>query len=364
MKCNHCQADLPEEAEVCTSCGNVPTEPKESTEPAEAVPEIIADATEVPTTESITVSTPAVPSAAYTPYAPPAKKKGLKIALIAVAAVAVLVAVVVFVYLQGADGRVVDEAQSLVYSGKYNEALNLLDTIEDPSSDTARDIYNLKNDIYSAIESNISGLIAQGKTDEALEALKANEAIPSYDDLQNDIYEAIEAQIFALMDEGEYIDAQALLEENNFIANYDKLSNQIMYETMIIRCVFALRPNMKNPSSLQINSVEIYDVDDAAYPAFVMIESAQNGFGGYASACVVFDTDDLDYLGSCTSIYEPDDDDIAEQLTALLVRTYREKNKVIDDAPYDLSRINSFIPTGKMPNIDYEQYKAETDTSV
>ena len=359
MKCHHCQADIPDNAKFCMYCGNIVAEQELSDQPEDMSEETMESIEDIPTTMDPPISPEAesqiIPIETFTATEPPAKKKNLKITLISVSAVIVLAVVGVFIYLLGADGRTVDEAQSQFYSGNYMEALNLLDTIDNPSGDTSRDIHNLKDEIYAAAEEDINKLIEDGKSSDALELLNTYAFLPSYNDLQSNIYKSVETAVFSLMDQGEYIEAQALLEKNNFITNYDSLARQIKFETLILQCVFNLRPLMKNPSSLQINEVEIYDIK-TEYPAFVFSQSGQNGFGGYSSSYVAFSSSDLDYIGSCKSIYDPDEDDVVERLIALLIKGYRDKSETIE-APYDLARINSFIPSGKKPNINFEQYK-------
>lgn len=408
MICKNCHAELADDATVCEQCGcdltePTPVEPDPYATPAEPTP--VAESIE-PTPVAAPVSTPYIPesnfyAAPISAVPAPKKKKGLIIGLIA--AVVILAAVAVVIYLGCADGRTVDEARSLADDGEYVEALDLLDSIEDPSSDVKKEIKSLQNEIYESIENEVTtllengspkdaldclnrydfipnyekvlkniyeamenevtSLLENGSPKDALECLNDYDFIPNYDKVLKKVYEAMEDEIFALMDEGEYIKAQELLDDYDFLPSHNTLAAQIKYESFIIYAAFDLRPIMKNPSSLQISTVEIYEYtsDDYIYPTLVFYSTGQNGFGGYSGSYEVFLGDDLTYTGSTSTLDTDDIDDYSDYLVAYLILLYRENDDYAGtDAVYDLARINSFLPNGKMPNIDITQYARQT----
>lgn len=362
MICKNCHAEPADGSTVCEQCGCDLCEPMPVAEPVS----VETNPNAVPT-EANFYATPVEPNpyaaAVTTPYpsaAPKKKKKGLIIGLIAAAAVIIAVVAVV-IYLGGADGRTVEKAQSLAGDGEYLEALDLLDSIEDPSSDVKQDIKTLKNEIYEGIENEVKSLLDDGSPKDALEYLNEYNFIPNYDKVLENIYEGMENEIFALMDEGEYIKAQELLDAYDFLPSHETLAAQIKYESFILFSAFDLRPLMKNPSSLQINTVEFYD-DGEIYPTIVINDSGQNGFGGYSTSYVLFFGDDLNYTGSTTTLDISETEyESLEYYTASIIFMYRKiDDYAVTDAVYDLARINSFLPSGNMPNIDITQYARQS----
>lgn len=357
MKCNYCQSELPEEAVLCPHCGR-PQEEAAQASPEEAAVQELPSEEEIVPAEVPEEALPESPACVQ----PPKNKKKLWIILGAAALAVLIAASAVLIYLGGADGRTLKQAQELADSEEYEQALDLLDTIEDPSSDIRKEMKTLKSEIYDAIDSEVTRLLQNESAQKALDYLNEYDFIPNYGSLLSEIYERMEDDIYALMDEGEYIDAQALLLEYSFLPNYETLGLQIKYETFIIQCAFDLRPMMKNPSSLQVNSVEFYNTD-ADYPTVVINESGQNGFGGYSTGYVLFDDDDLTYIGSVSSLDTSDLDDYVDKMIAFLILAYRSnEDYAVTDAVFDLSRINSFLPSGKMPNIDITQYASSAST--
>lgn len=348
MKCTYCQSELPENSAFCTHCGQKIAEVPVT--PEAPVTDVLSE-----NQAFFSEAQQDVLNAVGSQSSPKSKKRRWVIA----ASVAVLVVVAVaavLIYLSGADGRTVEEAQLLADCEEYQEALLLLDTIEDPSADIRKEMNALKTEIYDGIESRINTLFLNDSAQSALDYLNEFPDIPAYDTLLAEIYARVEDDIYTLMDDGEYIKAQELLLACGFLPNYEAIGSQIMYETFIIQCTFDLRPLMKNPSSLQINSVEFYNTG-ADYPAVVVNDSGQNGFGGYSNSYVLFDDDDLTYLGSVTTLDTDDLDDVADLLIAYLIISYRgNEDYAVNDAVFDLARINAFLPSGKMPNIDITQY--------
>ncbi len=418
MKCTHCQSELPEAAVFCMFCGKDPcsagqvsdpspsvadseafsepitppacsdcaeapafaefptileeTDSAQATTSADPIPAATAPATPVPT--AITYVPTAIPAPSVTPPIDNAKKpskKGLKVTIglligaFIISIVAIIAGVAIYLYVQGADGRTLEQAQVLADDEQYAEALELLDTIEDPSADIKKEIKALKEDIHTGILDKFAELLEKKSAKDAFAYLETYTSLSNYDELKDQISDCVEEHIYALMDEGEYIEAQDVLSTISFLPKYDLISRQLKYETFIIQCAFDLRPIMKNPSSLQINSVEFYDASEV-YPFVIISESGQNGFGGYATGYVIFDDDDLTYMGSCSTLDldDIDDDDYSDYLTAVLILGYRKSDLEITDAVFDLSRINAFIASGKMPNIDIKQYAKPSDGDV
>ena len=118
---------------------------------------------------------------------------------------------------------------------------------------------------------------------------------------------------------------------------------------------------MKNPDSLKITSVKIYEEnkEDSLYPTVVTTTSGQNGFGGYAMSFDLFSNNDLTLRGSCDSLDLRDyniknDDDILESIIAFRIKELQKNEEV--SVNIDIDRINDIVLNMK-PNYNNDIYK-------
>lgn len=178
---------------------------------------------------------------------------------------------------------------------------------------------------------------------------------PDYEELSEENNEALSESIVALMDEGDYAAASKMLKKVSEHPDFKELQEMITAESWIWTCINNLKPVMKNPRSLQINSVEIYEPydDGAEYPVIILCESGQNGFGGYATSYTVYDDEDLSLFGSTSSLSDPDD--FNEMLIVAIIEGYRKTTEIRYE--YDLNRINKLLSDGVSVKTDLQTYE-------
>lgn len=204
-------------------------------------------------------------------------------------------------------------------------------------------------------------LIDEGNYKEAVQKLNGIKQSDETAELFELVNEKVEEYIEEIMSTGDYVKAYKKLNEYNTIPVYDKLSEKIKYESIAVKCLLNLKPILKNPNSLQANSISFYksDSDDAVYPYVIINSSGQNGFGGYANSYSIFSEKDLSYAGSCSSLdfddYNlKDEDDLYESIVCAIVLLYKEKEELSVDL--DLHRINKIFSDNISPNVEVEQF--------
>lgn len=247
---------------------------------------------------------------------------------------------------------VADEVKELISDEEYDDALDMLEGWKDHP--------DYKNLCEKTISKAVTALTDEGDYEEALELLGEWKDFPDYQKL---CAESVEEAVLKMLDDGEYVDAHNLLEKYSDVENYTALHNQVKVETIILTCGFSVRSVYKNPSSMQVNDVELYESPEGNYPYVILKTSGQNGFGGYASSLTTYSTDNLEYLGS-TATMDPDDaDDVYELLIIYAIEAYRAC-KAIDNVECDLARINSFLQSGKKPDMDAGLYTNEIENGI
>jgi RNA polymerase subunit RPABC4/transcription elongation factor Spt4 len=277
---------------------------------------------------------------------------GLGLSLMALITILIIVAVVIF----GRTNRILKRVQSLIDDGLLVEATIEIDKIQDEEIKESK-----LSDVYSMMEKEITDLLDQNKYDEAKKLLQKYKTIRNYTELENIIqqreFDYIETEIENLMQNGDYIGAQEYLNRYSDHPKRQELQETIVYESIALQCIKSLKPSMKNPSSLQINYIEFYHIEDKPYPAVIILGSGQNGFGGYANSYSLFDTETLDLFGTCRSL-DPDElknCDLSEvTIAALILLTRSEKEKI--EANCNIERINSIIQNSITPKIDVTRY--------
>lgn len=276
---------------------------------------------------------------------------------LAVASVAVVVGTILLL-IPSKEKQAIRTANSYIEAENYHEAVSALSKVEQTD-----EVIALQDKIYGIVEDNVAELLDDEDYKEALKLLEQWETLPAYTELTD---EALEGRVEELMNDGEYTDALAVLDDHKSVSNNEKLYNKVKWESIILECAFNLRPSMKNPTSLQITSIEAYDTSasDASYPAIILQSSGQNGFGGYSTSLVAFSTTDLSLLGSTSTMDIDDADDYTELLIIYLIETYRESGKDISYLAFDLSRINSFLGSGKKPELNITAFKNENTSET
>lgn len=308
---------------------------------------------------------------------------------LAVAGIAVVVGIILLL-IPSKEKQAISTANSYIEAENYQKAMSALSEVEQTD-----EVIALQNKIYDIVEDNVEELLDDEDYKGALKLLKQWETLPAYTDLTDEALEGrveeliaeseykeafkllsdhgsagncqtlsktvLEEQVEELMNNGEYTDALTILDDHKSVSNYEELYNKVKWESIILECAFDLRPSMKNPTSLQITSVEAYETSasDASYPAIILQSSGQNGFGGYSTSLVAFSTTDLSFLGSTSTMDSDDADSYTELLVIILIEGYRESGNKITDFEFDLSRINSFLSSGKKPELNITAFKNE-----
>lgn len=319
----------------------------------------------------------------------PKKKSKLPWIIACMVGILAIVAAVVVLLLPSKQDKAIEQAEEYLAAGQYRQAIEALEAVEEND-----DVEAALTKVYKAVESEIKDLISDEEYDDALEMLKAWTDLQEYDslcaktvekafgtlleegeyvealelldewkdlpDYQALCDEGIEKAVTTMMNDGKYIDAYELLKNYPDAESYTALRNQMMAETVILQCAFNYRPLMKNPSSLQISEAELYvygGTVEADYPQVILHTSGQNGFGGYATSWSIYDAEDLEYVGSTSTLSVYDADDYYEALVIGLIDIYRDYEEI--EAEFDLSRINGFLQSGKKPDIDPKLFAEE-----
>ena len=205
---------------------------------------------------------------------------------------------------------------------------------------------------YERIISDVYVLIDDKSYEDAYNLLRENPKMPDYERIERKVRNSLLAYIDECMVSGNYIEAYRVYQDNINLANDAKILETIKYESLALTCLMNLKPHMKNPSSLQAKFISFHPSNDSCdYPAIIINESGQNGFGGYSTAYCYFSASDLSFVGSCpTSLDYSDCDDAAEKLVCAMV-TVKLEGKTYD-TPIDINRINSILINNVTPNID------------
>lgn len=166
-----------------------------------------------------------------------------------------------------------------------------------------------------------------------------------------------------------YCEAQLLCTVGNYSSAYELLKTipdyegtrrllvHIYYETRFFEAIIHLRSIMKNPESLQLNSVKVYYAGESGLsysletPVFVSSTSGQNGFGGYSMnyECLYQSKGETKYkvLATCRSLDDDEydsssDDELIEWAGCVLIRGIMKNCSEIQDA-MDFNRVNRII---------------------
>lgn len=241
-----------------------------------------------------------------------------------------------------------------------------------------------------AVYEEAQDLIDEGKYDKAIEKLNS---IIDYDGAQDAINEAktgkekatyIEAE--NLLEQGKYDDGIELL---NTIPDYPDSAEtieQAKYESYAYSAVKAVKGILKNPDSLSVYDVKFYDglnedddnsesedtetessdgenkdqsSDSPKYPTVVMHCGAQNGFGGNTEdyAFCVYSEDDGEYiLGGITTELDLEDLDEDDDMYFYYAVTTRMINEYYDNG-IEVGSINAERFNAVLKNAAYGSVK-------
>lgn len=241
-----------------------------------------------------------------------------------------------------------------------------------------------------AVYEEAQDLIDEGKYDKAIEKLNS---IIDYDGAQDAINEAetgkekatyVEAE--NLLEQGKYDDGIELL---NTIPDYPDSAEtieQAKYESYAYSAVKAVKGILKNPDSLSVYDVKFYDElkenddssesedtetessdgenkdqnsDSSKYPTVVMHCGAQNGFGGNTEdyAYCIYSEEDGEYtLGGITTGLDLDDLDDDDDMYLLYALTTRMINEYYDNG-IEVGSINAERFNAVLKNAAYGSVK-------
>lgn len=104
-------------------------------------------------------------------------------------------------------------------------------------------------------------------------------------------------------------------------------------EEIVARVVKKYHDNLKNPDSMQIFEIRVYNNEEKQMKMILMDTMAQNGFGGSTRNIVAY-TDDIQYLGDDSEAdtkitkYTDNSDEIA--VSRIIYETWYDNGKYID----------------------------------
>ena len=278
------------------------------------------------------------------------KKLPIKKILLCIIVLAAIVAVAVVVSLNNKSNKIQKDILELSGDGKIEKAYTML-----KQNKKHKNYEDIKEIIFEDHSEEVYSLLEREKYKESFELLNKISNNPEFETIKSDIYDGQEEKIYELLDKGKYNDGFELLCEITDNPKFDEISGTIIAESWILKGAFDLRQYYKNPSSMQINRVEIYDQEgNTDYPYLVMSTSGQNGFGGYASSYSLFDDDDLTHWGSTNTLDPDSDDDIDDILTAYMIKGVRDNEKL--DLPFDLNRVNRILSQNITPDLHIEKH--------
>lgn len=170
-----------------------------------------------------------------------------------------------------------------------------------------------------------------------------------------------------LLNSGDYEGAYDVLTDIPEYEGAQSLLKQIYYETKFFEGINDLKKYLKNPDSLTVKNVEFhYYPEEVAEennptidaPVCIVMESAQNGFGGFSSAYALLtyndDNEAYQYVGSVDSLNEDDydltdTDEMYDWILCSVIQDHREQPEI--EGAVDLDRIGEIISNGKYSNI-------------
>lgn len=216
----------------------------------------------------------------------------------------------------------------------------------------------------SNIYKEAKSLINSGEYDEAYEMLESIKGYKDVDEIleQKETYE----KAVTMLESGEYEDAYALLETIQGYMDVDELLIQVRYESYAYACINVFKEILKNPDSIVLYDITFYsnmseqDKEDtyvsavidfeAEYPACVMHYAAENGFGGNTTGYVLlaYDDEEENYavIGTCDSLdgddYDrSDDDDYYPYIICEIINAYRDYGETVGDI--DMDRLKTIL---------------------
>lgn len=204
----------------------------------------------------------------------------------------------------------------------------------------------------NSIFNEAQDLVADGEYEEAQELIDGIPGRSGVEELQNEISYK---RALVLLDEGNYEEAKNVLDTISEYEGKTELLEQIKYETWAFDCIKQFKPVLKNPDSFQLYEVvfygngenEILEGEDP-HPVCITHYGAQNGFGGnttgyFLSMYNVEEGTGYELLGTCDTldIDEIDEDDLADQLTCIMINTFAEDGS--ECGSVDINRMKTLL---------------------
>jgi hypothetical protein len=233
-------------------------------------------------------------------------KKKKVIIISSLVLVVLIIAIVIVSTVIIKPNKLYDEALSLLASGEYSEAQQVIDKIPNHKG-----VAEIQNEI--------------------------------------DFNEAIK-----FLETGEYEQAKTILET---IPNYDgvdSLQEQLLYESYAFNCINEYKKFLKNPDSFQPYEITFYentledDDSSESYPPCVIYYGAQNGFGGnttgYAVCTYSSETEGYEVVGHCDTLNLDDIDiveDFMEAFTCVVINSYMDERSTVGQI--DMNRIKVLL---------------------
>lgn len=154
-----------------------------------------------------------------------------------------------------------------------------------------------------------------------------------------------------LANSGQYEEAFQVLQKIPDYPDTAMLQEQITYETYTFECVKSLKACLKNPDSLQLYEVEFYQAEDSenTHPNCIFRYGAQNGFGGNTTGYALFSPEDFSLDGTCNSLNDVDDDDLAAVFTAALIVAIKENQPSVGSI--DMERVKKLLKEDAYTNV-------------
>ena len=151
----------------------------------------------------------------------------------------------------------------------------------------------------------------------------------------------------SLASKGDYKKAISIVKLNPV---YKSKARELKYEGYAYDCMKQCKDQFKNPDSIKIRDVTVYDYskDDTKLSVTTIRVQAENGFGGTTISYINYNNIKKEYMGYTDNLdqtdYSLDDDIIVQQraISAKLIQTM-ENNFTKSDVHINIDRLNKAV---------------------